>query len=105
MGKRAAETAAAVLAAKAPASEATTDLDTLAFSAETVAERLEISRAKVYELFARGELPVVRIDGSTRVPAAALARWLAERTLIGEAAKPDPTRSAQASVNAAGRGR
>ena len=88
------------------AKEGTTanDLETRAYCAEEVADRLGISRAKVYELLARGELPVIRIGGSTRVPALALARWLTERTKVGNDAKPDPDRSAAASINARGAG-
>lgn len=45
---------------------------------------LGISRSKVYELAARGEIPVIRIGASVRVPAAALDRWLEERTQGGD---------------------
>jgi excisionase family DNA binding protein len=45
------------------------------------AKVLGISRSKIYALAARGDVPVVRIGGSLRIPAAALDRWLDERTV------------------------
>jgi excisionase family DNA binding protein len=53
--------------------------------AEEVAKVLGIGRTKVYELMLTGELPVIRIGRLVRVPRAALARWIAERS-GGEAA-------------------
>jgi len=48
------------------------------------AEALAISRSKLYELIASGAIASVRIDGSRRIPLAALeeyvSRLLAERT-------------------------
>ena len=45
-----------------------------------VVESLGLSRSEVYALIQRGEMPAVRIGRSVRVPAAALARWVEERT-------------------------
>ena len=48
------------------------------------AEALAISRGKLYELLAGGDLASIRIDGSRRIPLTALeeyvSRLLAERT-------------------------
>ncbi len=41
-----------------------------------VAEALSLGRTKSYELIAHGVLPSVRIDGSLRVPVAALAEYV-----------------------------
>ena len=48
--------------------------------AEEVAEVLGVGRSKVFELFRAGELPVIRIGRSVRVPRAALHAWIEERT-------------------------
>ena len=44
------------------------------------AELLRISRARVYELVATGELPSVKIGKFTRIPLTALRQWVAERS-------------------------
>jgi excisionase family DNA binding protein len=41
---------------------------------------LRIGRSKVYEMIARGELPVVRIGRVVRVPRKELERWIEDRT-------------------------
>jgi len=41
------------------------------------AEAIGISRSKIYELLASGELPSVRIGASVRVPVEALRAWIA----------------------------
>ena len=46
---------------------------------EDAAEILQIGRTKVYELMARGELPVVRIGRSVRIPCGSLQDWIANR--------------------------
>lgn len=50
------------------------------------ANRLRLSRSKTYSLVQRGEIPVVRIGSSVRVPAAKLTAWLEARTTSGETA-------------------
>ena len=45
---------------------------------------LRIGRSKVYEMIARGELPVVRIGRAVRIPRDGLARWIVERTTSAE---------------------
>lgn len=51
--------------------------------ATEVSAILRLSRAKVYELAAAGELPTVRIGTAVRFPEAALRRWISERTSGG----------------------
>jgi excisionase family DNA binding protein len=41
------------------------------------AEALAISRSKLYELLAAGVVPSIRIDGSRRIPLAALETYIA----------------------------
>ena len=45
---------------------------------------LSIGRSKLYELVATGQLPVVRIGRSVRVPTSSLERWIRERTAEAE---------------------
>ena len=40
------------------------------------AEALGISRSKVYELIASGQIPSIRLGGSVRVPVQALREWI-----------------------------
>jgi excisionase family DNA binding protein len=40
------------------------------------AEAIGVSRSKVYELIAGGEIPSVRVGGCIRVPVAALREWI-----------------------------
>lgn len=47
--------------------------------ASELVDALGVSRAKVYEMIASGELPSVRIGRSVRVPAASLERWIEVR--------------------------
>ena len=44
------------------------------------AKRLSLGRATAYQLAQRGELPVVRIGRTVRVPARALDEWVKQRT-------------------------
>jgi excisionase family DNA binding protein len=59
------------------------ELETQLLRAEQVARVLGIGRWKVFEMVARGELPVVRIGRLVRVPRPALARWIADHTEEG----------------------
>ncbi len=47
-------------------------MDQLLLNADEVSKTLKIGRSKTYEMMASGELPVVRIGRSVRVPAKAL---------------------------------
>lgn len=52
--------------------------------AEEVAARLRISRAQVYAMASRGELPVIRLgEHAVRFPADALQAWLAKQITGG----------------------
>jgi excisionase family DNA binding protein len=44
------------------------------------AQRLALGRSTVYELIAKGELPVVRVGAAVRVPASALSDWVERQT-------------------------
>jgi excisionase family DNA binding protein len=52
----------------------------LLLDAVEAARLLSISRAKVLDLAARGEMPSLRIGGSVRIPRDFLQTWIAERT-------------------------
>jgi excisionase family DNA binding protein len=54
-------------------------MDRLLLRVEEAAEYLSLGRSKTYQLVATGELPVVRIGRSVRVPAAALRRWVEQQ--------------------------
>jgi excisionase family DNA binding protein len=58
----------------------TLDDDALLLRTEDVVRVLRIGRTKVVAMIGSGELPVVRIGRSVRVPRAALERWIASRT-------------------------
>jgi excisionase family DNA binding protein len=66
----------------APTAEArgTGPLGPLLLRAGEVARLLGLGRSTVFALLAAGELPVIRIGRSVRVPRAALERWIDERT-------------------------
>ena len=56
-------------------------MDQLLYRADEVAKVLGLGRSKTYELMADGTLPVVRIGKSVRVPADALRRWIAQKSI------------------------
>ena len=47
---------------------------------DVAAERLAVSRATLYRMVQRGELPTVRIGTAVRVPVQAIERWVADQT-------------------------
>lgn len=49
--------------------------EVLLITVREAAERVQLSKDKVYELIARGEFPHKRIGGVIRVPVKALERW------------------------------
>jgi excisionase family DNA binding protein len=51
-------------------------MDTLLLKPIEVGNQLRISRAKTYELIASGEIPSIKVGGTTRVPAVALQQWI-----------------------------
>lgn len=56
-------------------------MDTQLLTARQVADRLRLSRSRVYALLAAGDLPAVRIGGSVRVAEEALRRWVLSKTV------------------------
>jgi excisionase family DNA binding protein len=55
-------------------------MEPLLLKAGDVAKLLGLGRSKVFAMLAVGELPVIRIGRSVRVPRAALEGWIAEQT-------------------------
>ena len=55
----------------------------LLLHAKQVQHELGLSRSKVYEMMAAGELPVVRIGRSVRVPADKLRQWIEHQAAEG----------------------
>jgi excisionase family DNA binding protein len=51
----------------------------LLLTVREAAEALAISRSKLYQLFAAGLVDSIRVDGSRRVPLAALETYIADR--------------------------
>ena len=51
-------------------------METLLLKAEDIMKTLRIGRSKTYELMASGQLPVVRIGRSVRVPLDSLRAWI-----------------------------
>lgn len=52
----------------------------LLLKVKDAAKMLGLSRTKVYEMIASGELPVVRIGTAVRVPRQRLLEWIEENT-------------------------
>jgi excisionase family DNA binding protein len=57
------------------------------------AEMLGVSRSKIYELLAEGELPVVMLGPSMRVPLHELRRWISNRMRGSGVTAPAPERA------------
>jgi len=55
-------------------------MEPLLLKAGDVAKLLGLGRSKVFAMLAVGELPVIRIGRSVRVPRVALEGWIAEQT-------------------------
>ena len=68
-------------------------MEPLLLKAGDVAKLLGLGRSKVFAMLAVGELPVIRIGRSVRVPRAALEDWIAEHTqhTRAEAGMPVPS--------------
>lgn len=54
-------------------------MDKLLLRPAEAAEALGISRSRLYHMLAGGQLPVVRVGQSMRVPVRELERWIGER--------------------------
>ena len=50
--------------------------DTLLLKVEQAADRLNLGRAKVWQMVMAGEIPSLTIGRSRRIPAAALREWV-----------------------------
>jgi excisionase family DNA binding protein len=46
-----------------------------------VSEYLKVSKAKIYMLVAKNQIPYIRLDRNVRVRESDLLRWLEERTM------------------------
>ncbi len=57
------------------------ELEPLLLRPTEVGKLLGLGRSTVFAMLATGELPVVRLGRSVRVPREALERWIRERTL------------------------
>jgi excisionase family DNA binding protein len=72
----------------------------LLYTIREAAEALRVSRATVYRMTQAGELPTVHIGTAVRIPAAALARYVEDRTAGGNAngagSPPTPLRGTAA---------
>jgi excisionase family DNA binding protein len=55
-------------------------LEPLAVTPKEAAELLGVSRAKVNELVAAGEMPAMRVGRRQRIPIEALREWVRQRT-------------------------
>ncbi len=53
--------------------------DRLLLRIPEAAQRLGLGRSTVYELVAAGELPIVRIGKSVRIPVSRLEAWVEDR--------------------------
>ena len=60
--------------------ESKSDITKLLLRGPEVADSLGISRALAYRWMQTGVLPVVRVNGSVRVPRMALLRWVESNT-------------------------
>jgi excisionase family DNA binding protein len=55
---------------------------------------LGVSRSKAYELAGSGDLPIVRLGRSLRVPAEGLDEWIRRNTTGGDSGSAVPARAA-----------
>ena len=61
--------------------EAWLGLEPLLLKATEAGELLGLGRSKVFAMVAAGELPVIRIGRSVRIPREALERWIRDQTI------------------------
>ena len=54
-------------------------MDRLLLRPAEAAEAIGVSRSRMYELLASGDVPSIRVGRTVRVPVAALQAWIAER--------------------------
>jgi excisionase family DNA binding protein len=53
--------------------------DKLLYRVDEAAQALGLSRARLYQLIAAGEVPAIRVGGAIRLPAEHLRKWIHER--------------------------
>jgi excisionase family DNA binding protein len=53
--------------------------DRLLFTPSRAADELGVSRSKVYELIARGDIPTILVGSRRRIPVDALRTWIRRR--------------------------
>ena len=58
-------------------------VDRILYRPVEAAEAIGVSRSRIYELIASGEIPSVRIGNVTRVPVDKLHEWVEERIVSG----------------------
>lgn len=64
----------------------------LLYTIDETVELLSLSRATLYRLTERGEIPTIKIGRAVRIPAAALEAWIAEQYAAdGNGAGVEPT--------------
>jgi excisionase family DNA binding protein len=56
-------------------------LEPLLLKATDAGKLLGLGRSKVFAMVAAGELPVIRIGRSVRIPRQALERWIRDQTI------------------------
>ena len=56
-------------------------LEPLLLKAPEAGKLLGLGRSKVFAMVAAGELPVIRIGRSVRIPRQALERWIRDQTI------------------------
>ena len=64
-------------------------LEPLLLKATEAGKLLGLGRSKVFAMVAAGELPVIRIGRSVRIPRQALERWIRDQTI--EVGQPSET--------------
>ena len=54
-------------------------VDRLLYRPVETAEAIGVSRSRVYELIAKGDIPSIKVGGVTRVPVDSLRDWVARQ--------------------------
>lgn len=54
-------------------------IERLLYRIQEAAEAVGVSRSKMYELIASGDIPSVRVGHSVRIPVEELKKWIAAR--------------------------
>lgn len=73
-------------------------LEPLLLRATEVGKLLGLGRSKVFAMVAAGELPVIRIGRSVRIPREALERWVRTQTIAAEGTTSPSHRGTEATA-------